>query len=74
MKMIYTQQKWSSPKSKINDKWVIYEIDTSDLDMKLYCDPNYIGGYYTLSNIPTKNIKIVERERNVNVEGKLIEI
>jgi hypothetical protein len=62
IKMIYTQQKWSSPKSKINDKWVIYEIDTSDLDMKLYCDPNYIGGYYTLSNIPTKNIKIVERE------------
>lgn len=62
MKMIYSQQKWSNPKSKINDKWIIYEIDTAGLDMKLYFDPNYIGGYYTLSNISTKNIKIIDRE------------
>jgi hypothetical protein len=62
MKMIYSQQKWSNPKSKINDKWIIYEIDTTGLDMKLYFDPNYIGGYYTLSNIPTKSIKIIDRE------------
>jgi len=62
MKMIYSQQKWSNPKSKINDKWIIYEIDTTGLDMKLYFDPNYIGGYYTLSNISTKNIKIIDRE------------
>ena len=62
MKMIYSHQKWSNPKSKINDKWIIYEIDTTGLDMKLYFDPNYIGGYYTLSNISTKNIKIIDRE------------
>lgn len=62
MKMIYNQQKWSNPKSKINDKWIIYEIDTTGLDMKLYSDPNYIGGYYTLINIPTKSIKIIDKE------------
>jgi hypothetical protein len=62
MKMIYNQQKWSNPKSKINDTWIIYEIDTKDLDIKLYYDPNYLGGYYTLSNIPTVAIKIIERE------------
>jgi hypothetical protein len=62
MIMIYSQQKWSNPKSKINDKWIIYEIDTTRLDMKLYSDPNYIGGYYTLINIPSKSIKIIERE------------
>ena len=62
MKMIYNQQKWSNPKSKINDKWVIYEIDTKDLDIKLYYDPNYLGGYYILSNIPSENLKILEKE------------
>jgi hypothetical protein len=62
MIMIYSQQKWSNPKSKINDKWIICEIDTTGLDMKLYSDPNYIGGYYTLINIPSKSIKIIERE------------
>jgi hypothetical protein len=63
MKMIYNQQKWSNPKSKINDTWIIYEIDTKDLDIKLYYDPNYLGGYYTLSNIPPKNIKIIDFEK-----------
>ena len=60
MEMIYNQQKWSNPKSKINDDWIIYEIDTSELDIDLYYDPNYIGGYYLLKNIPSNNIKIVE--------------
>lgn len=62
MEMIYNQQKWSNPKSKINDDWIIYEIDTSELDIDLYYDPNYIGGYYLLKNIPSNNIKIVEVE------------
>lgn len=62
MEMIYNQQKWSNPKSKINDDWIIYEIDTSGLDIDLYYDPNYIGGYYLLKNIPSNNIKIVEVE------------
>ena len=62
MKMIYYQQKWSNPKSKIDDRWVIYEVDTRGLDIKLYTDPNYIGGYYILSNITPENIKIIETE------------
>jgi hypothetical protein len=62
MEMIYNQQKWSNPKSKINDDWIIYEIDTNGLDIDLYYDPNYIGGYYLLKNIPSNNIKIVEVE------------
>jgi uncharacterized lipoprotein YehR (DUF1307 family) len=62
MKMFYSQQKWSNPNSKINDKWLIYEIDTNDVEMKLYYDPNYIGGYYTLSNISPTKIKIVKTE------------
>lgn len=49
--------------SKINDKWVIYKIDTSDLDIKLYRDPNYENGYYTIDNIPMSKIKISEREK-----------
>lgn len=49
-------------KSKINDKWVIYEIDTDGLDIKLYKDPNYTNGYYSVSNIPAKNIKVFDKE------------
>jgi len=63
MKMIYNQQKWSNPKSKIDDRWVIYEIDTKDIELKLYMDPNYIGGYYLLSNIPPNKLKILESEK-----------
>jgi hypothetical protein len=62
MKMVYNQQKWSNPKSKIDDRWVIYEIDTNGLDIKLYTDPNYIGGYYILNNIPISNVKKIEEE------------
>ena len=62
MKMIYNQQKWSNPKSKIDDRWVIYEIDTNGLDIKLYTDSNYIGGYYILKNIPISNVKKIEEE------------
>jgi hypothetical protein len=62
MEMIYNQQKWSNPKSKIDDRWVIWEIDTKDLDIKLYTDPNYIGGYYVLNNIPKSNIKKIEEQ------------
>lgn len=62
MKMIYNQQKWSNPQSKIDDRWIIWEIDTFGLEIDLYSDPNYPEGYYLLKNIPSNNIKIVEVE------------
>lgn len=49
-------------KSKVNDKWIIYEINTDDLDIKIYKDPNYTNGYYSVSNIPAKNIKVFDKE------------
>ena len=48
--------------NELNDKWIIYEINTTNLDIKLYKDPNYKGGYYTTDNINPKNIKIYEKE------------
>jgi hypothetical protein len=63
MKMFYKSLLWKNTKNKIDYRWVIYEIDTKDLDIKLYLDPNYIGGYYTLDNIPPDKIKIVEYEQ-----------
>lgn len=62
MKMSYASQKWTNPQSKLDDSWVIYEIDTIGLDLKIYKDPHFIDGYYILSNIPTNKIKIIERE------------
>jgi len=48
---------------KINTKWVIYEIDTNGLDIKLYKDPNYLNkGGYLLGNIPPTNIKTIKKE------------
>lgn len=62
MKMFYLQQIWSNPKLKINYRWIIYEINTENLDIKLYSDPNYIGGFYLLNNIPKSNFSKIEEE------------
>lgn len=62
MKFFYKSNNWLKIKSKINDKWLIYEIDTTNLDLKIYCDPNYIGGFYVLNNIPPTSLKIIDRE------------
>jgi hypothetical protein len=29
-----------------NKKWIIYEIDTNNIKMKIYKDPCFVGGYY----------------------------
>jgi hypothetical protein len=50
--------------SKIpNTKWIIYEIDSSNLNIKLYKDPNYINGYYTIDNISPSYIKMLDKEK-----------
>ncbi len=41
------------------NKFVIYEINTDGID-RLFKDPNFSNGYYTLENIHPKNIKIIE--------------
>ena len=39
---------------------VALEVDLKGLDIKLYRDPNFNGGFYTLDNIPPSHIKVVE--------------
>jgi hypothetical protein len=63
MKLTYYQQRSLSSKNKINDSWVIYQIDTDDLDIKLFKDPNYDGGYYIIDNINSDRIKIIDKEQ-----------
>lgn len=62
MKFYYKNRKINNKKDKINYKWIIYEIDTKDLNIKLYKDPNYINGYYIVDNIPKNLIKIIDKE------------
>jgi len=62
MKFHYANRKLNNKKDKLNDKWIIWEIDTSDLNIKLYKDPNYEGGYYIVDNISPERIKIFEKE------------
>lgn len=60
---LYYQIKSNNSKNNINYKWVIYEIDSSSLNFKLYKDPNYNGGYYILDNIKPDILKVIDREK-----------
>lgn len=62
MKLSYYQKKSLKSKNKINDNWIIYEIDTNDLNIKLFKDPNYDGGYYIIDNINSSRMKIIDEE------------
>lgn len=68
MKLIFYEKKFNNPKLKLNDKWIIYEINTNlpnkpnDFILKLFKDPNYKNGYYLVDNIPPQNIIIVDKE------------
>jgi hypothetical protein len=64
MNFIWGMNKFSNKKSKINTKWIIYEIDTNGLDLKLYSDPNYTNSTasYTIDNIPISNILVFKKE------------
>lgn len=61
MKFHYSNLKIENPKNNINDKWIIYEIDASNIK-KMYKDPNFNNGYYILNSIDPKYIKIVDKE------------
>lgn len=63
MKLLYNELKVSNRENKINTNWIIYEIDTKDLNLKLFKDPNYKLGYYLIDNIPTHKLKIIEEEK-----------
>jgi hypothetical protein len=62
MKLHYFDKKNLNKLNKTNTKWVIYKIDTTNLDIKLYKDPSYNNGYYIVDNIPPSNISIVDKE------------
>jgi hypothetical protein len=62
MKYDYDFRKNINKLDKINIDWIIYEIDTKNIE-KLYKDPNYIDkGYYIVDNINTKDITIYDKE------------
>ena len=66
MKLYYSEEKdvnlytLGNKKWRKNTKWIIFEIETSDIN--LYKDPRYKDGYYTLDNINPKTISIHSRE------------
>ena len=60
MKYDYVKRKNINKLNKINTDWIIYEIDTKNIE-KLYKDPNYIDkGYYIVDNINPKDIIIYD--------------
>jgi hypothetical protein len=63
MKINYFANKMKNSKNKINDKWIIYEIDSSRLNIKLYKDPNYNNGFYIIDNIIKDLVNIVDYEK-----------
>lgn len=64
MNFIYGNRKYSDKKNKINTKWIIYEIASGKLDLKLYIDPNYPNStaVYTINNISSNNLTIYDKE------------
>lgn len=59
MRALYFPQQANNGKYKKYD-FIIFEIDTTELDIKLYTDPNS-EGYYTQGNIPPKHIAIFKQ-------------
>ena len=64
MKYDYIKRKNINKLDDIDIKWIIFEIDTNNLNIKLYKDPNYLNkGFYVTDNIPTENIKVYDQEK-----------
>jgi hypothetical protein len=54
-------------KQNTDTKWIIYEITTTGLNLKLYKDPNYMDkGFYLLGNVPPNNIKTIKKENGIS--------
>jgi len=50
-------------REELDTKWLIYEISTDGLDLKLYKYPNFVNrGYYLICNI-TNHLKIILKEK-----------
>lgn len=63
MKNEYAYKLSKNKFNKINHKWIIYEINTNNLNIKIYKDPNYIDkGFYIIDNISPDNIIIYDKE------------
>jgi hypothetical protein len=68
MKLHYSDEKdinyyeLDNKKWRKNTKWVIYKIN--DESLKLYKDPRYMHGYYTMDNINPNNISIFSLEED----------
>ena len=60
--LLEDEERVKGRKPKRNTKWIIFEINNSNLKLKLYNDPNYDNGYYVIENIPNEYIAVVEEE------------
>jgi hypothetical protein len=63
MKFYYKSRLLNNKRDKLDISWIIYEIDLDKLDIKLYRDPNYNGGWYIVENIPPDRIKLFDCEK-----------
>ena len=63
MKIEYQITKNKNPKNTINPLWIIYEIDSSNLNIKLYKDPKYKHGFYITDNISPTLIRVIDKEK-----------
>lgn len=65
MKLHYSEERdinlfqLANKKWKKDTRWVIFKVNQQ---LKLFKDPRYVDGYYTLDNIDPKNIIIAEKE------------
>jgi len=63
MKLEYERIKSKNPLNKISIEWLIFEINSAKLDIKMYEDPKYKNkGYYIVENVPPNLIYIYDQE------------
>ena len=66
MKLHYSEERdinfyeLNNKKWRKNTNWIIYELKVNNI--KLYDDPRYLNGYYTMDNISPSDISVVDEE------------